>query len=179
MKPVLKRKDTPARLKVKIIQALVFPVVLYGGEAWSLLKDENCKLKAFETKAYRRALDIHYEERVSNREVLERAGSEAMIERAARTREMRYSGHVCSAPTLRRLQSCLEWPKGLKRQGGQRQQWIDDIGIRTSTTNTVRQTPNGRTPKSQMSKIPDLVVMACEREECAVHNFANPAQGAG
>ena len=40
-KPMLRRKDIPARLKVKLIQALVFPVVTYGCEAWSLSKDER------------------------------------------------------------------------------------------------------------------------------------------
>jgi hypothetical protein len=67
MKPVLQRKDIPARLKVRLIQAFVFPVVMYGCEVWSLSKNENCKLRAFETKVYRRALGIHYGESVKSR----------------------------------------------------------------------------------------------------------------
>ena len=115
MKPVLKRKDIPARLKVKLIQALVFPVVMYGCEAWSLSKDENCNLRAFETKAYRRALGIHYGERVSNREVFARAGCEAMIERTVRTRKMRYFGHVVRHDSLENT-IMLGMTEGMKRR---------------------------------------------------------------
>ena len=60
LKPVFQRKDVPATLKVKLTQAIVFPVVTYGCEAWSLSKDERSKLNAFATKAYRRALGIRY-----------------------------------------------------------------------------------------------------------------------
>ena len=74
LKPEIQRKDVPATLKAKLIQAIVFPVVTYGCEAWSLSKDERSKLNAFETKAYRRALGIRYTERVSNKEVFARTG---------------------------------------------------------------------------------------------------------
>ena len=119
-------------------------------------------------------------ERVSNREVFERAGCDAMIERAVRKRKMRYFGHVVRHDSLENT-IMLGMTEGMKRQGGQRRQWIEDIGTWTSTTNTVRPTPNGRIPKSQIRKILELVAMAREREgwRCAVHNFANPAQGAG
>ena len=58
LKPMIQRKDVPAKLKVKLIQAHVFPVVTYGCEAWALSKDERSKLNTFETKAYNRALGI-------------------------------------------------------------------------------------------------------------------------
>ena len=53
-KPAIQRQDVPAKLKAELIQAIVFPVVTYGSEAWSLSKDECSKLNAFETKSYRR-----------------------------------------------------------------------------------------------------------------------------
>ena len=50
LKPVIQRKDVPATLKAKLIHAIVFPVVTYGCEAWSLSMDERSKLNASERK---------------------------------------------------------------------------------------------------------------------------------
>ena len=100
LKPVIQRKDVPATLKAKLIQAIVFPVVTYGCEAWSLSKDERSELDAFETKAYRRALGIRYTERVPNKEVFARTRCEAMLETQVRRRKLRYFGHVVRHDSL-------------------------------------------------------------------------------
>ena len=180
LKSVLKRKIVPARLKVKLIQALMVPVVSYGCEAWSLSKDECCKLKAFETKAYRRALGIHYGERVTNREVFARAGCEALLETQVRKRKLRYFGHFVRHDSLENT-IMPGMMGGQKRKNGQRRQWVDDIFNRVSTTHSVRPTPNGRIPKALIRSIPEPVALARERDgwRSAVHNFTNPAPRGG
>ena len=176
LKPMLQRKDVPATLKARLIQAIVFPVVTYGCEAWSLTKDERSKLRAFETKSYRRALGIRYTDRVTNEEVFARTGCEAMLETQVRRRKLRYFGHVVRHESLEQ-DIMLGMVPGTKRQGGQKRQWIDDICNWATMSGSVTPLPNGRTPKA-LSK---TVSLARDREvwRCAVHDFANPAHRVG
>jgi len=124
--PVLKRKDISAKLKVKLIQSLVFPVVTYGCEAWTLLKEERRKLISFETKSYRRALGISYWSHTSNEEVFARAGTVAMLEASVEKRKLSYFGHTVRHDSLEQT-IMLGMCPGSRVPGGQKKLWIDDI----------------------------------------------------
>ena len=177
---MFQRKDVPATLKAKLIQVIVFPVVTYGCEAWSLSKDERSKLNAFETKAYRRALGIRYTERVSNEEVFARTGCEAMLETQVRRRKLRYFGHVVRHDSLEQ-DIMLGMIRGIIKQSGQKKQWIDDICNWATLSESVTPLPNGRIPKALSKTVPELVSLARDSEvwRGAVHDFANPAHRVG
>ena len=155
-------------------------MVTYGCEAWSLSKDERSKLRAFETKSYRRALGIRYTDRVTNEEVFARTGCVAMLETQVRRRKLRYFGHVVRQDSLEHDIMFGMLP-GIKRQGGQKQQWIDDICNWASLSGSVASLSNGRIPKALTKSVPELVSLARDREvwRRAVHDFTNPAPRVG
>ena len=70
---------------------------------------------------------------------------------------------------------------GLKKQGGQKKQWIDDICNWATASETVFLLPNGRFPKALSKTVPELVSLARDREVWgrAFHDFANPALRVG
>ena len=132
-------------------------------EAWSLSKDKRSKLNTIATKTYRRALGIRYTERVSNAEVFARTECEALLEKQIRRRKLRYFGHVVRHDSLEQ-DIMLGMIPGLKRQGGQKKQWLDDICNWATTSESVTALPNGRIPKALSKTIPKLVSLARDRE---------------
>jgi hypothetical protein len=161
--PVLKRKDLSSRLKVRLVQSLVFPAVTYGCEAWNLSYTESAKLRTFETKCYRRAMNISYTEHVSNQEVFGRAGCDAMLEKQVRQRKLLYFGHVVRHESLEK-DIMLGMMPDRRAQGGQRKTWSDDIR-------------KWLTADGEGVSIPQAVRLAQDRTNyrCLVHTTLNPA----
>ena len=112
--------------KARLIQALIWPIVTYGAEAWSLNKELTGNIEAFEMQCYRRALRIPYTEHVSNAEVLDRIGQQRKLRGKIKERKLKYFGHVTRHNSLEKDVMLRSMP-GLRRQGGQRRQWLDDL----------------------------------------------------
>ena len=112
--------------KAGLIQSLVWPIVTYGAEAWTLNKEVTGNIEAFEMQCYRRALRIPYTEHVSNAEVLDRMGQQRKPLGRIRERKLKYFGHVMRHNSLEEDVMLGPMP-GLRRQGGQRRQWLDDL----------------------------------------------------
>jgi len=115
-----------SKLKAKLIQTLVWPIVTYGSEAWTTKKEQRENIEAFEMWCYRRALKISYIDHVSNDKVLERVGQSRQLLGRIMSRKMRYFGHISRHPSLEK-DIMLGFPPGTRRQGGQRRQYLDDI----------------------------------------------------
>ena len=103
-----------------------------------------------------------------------------MLETQVRRRKLRYFEHVVRHDSLEQ-DIMLGMIPGLKRQGEQTKQWIDDICIWATASETVFLLPNGRFPKALSKTVPELVSLARDREvwRGAVHDFANPALRVG
>ena len=86
------------KLKARLIKALVWPIVTYGSEAWTLNKELCEYVEAFEMQCYRRAVRISYVEHVTNEEVLRRVGQEItqteILQSYNETREFREKHHA-------------------------------------------------------------------------------------
>ena len=74
-----KSREISNRLKARLIQTLVWPIVTYGSESWTIKKHMSENIEAFEMWRYRRAMRISYVEHVSNDEVLERVSQERLL----------------------------------------------------------------------------------------------------
>ena len=88
------RAISPPQIE-RLIQTLVWPIVIYGAEAWTLSKDLRCSIEAFEMQCYRKSIKISYTEHVTNETVLERVDHQnrkllAMV----KTRKLKYFGHI-------------------------------------------------------------------------------------
>ena len=89
-------------------------------------KELTGNIGAFEMQCYRRGLRIPYTEHVSNAEVLDRMGQQRKLLRRIRERKMKYFGHVTRHDSLEKDVMLGPMP-GLRWQGGQRRQWLDDL----------------------------------------------------
>jgi len=114
------------KLKARLIKALVWPIVTYGSEAWTLNKELCENVEAFEIQCYRRAMCISYVEHVMNEEVLRRVGQDRGLLRQVKSRKLKYFGHTTRHESLQK-DIMLGIMAGKLRQGGQKKQWIDDI----------------------------------------------------
>ena len=78
---ILKRRDITLPTKVHLVKAMVFPVVMYGCESWTIKKAELQRIDAFEFKCWRRLLGIPWTARRSNQSILKEINPECSLER--------------------------------------------------------------------------------------------------
>ena len=113
--------------KVCLVKAMVFPVVIYGCESWTIKKAECWGIDAFELWCWRRLLRVPWTARRSNQSVLKEISSEYSLEGLMLKLKLQYFGHP-----MRRADSFEKTPmlgkiKDGKRRGWQRMGWLDGI----------------------------------------------------
>ena len=89
---ILKSKDTTFLIKVRIVKAMVFPVVIYGCESWTMTKGEGQRIDAFKLWCWRRLLRVPWTARRSNRSILKEINPEYSLE--GRMLKLQYVGHL-------------------------------------------------------------------------------------
>jgi len=124
--PLWQSRAISPPLKAWLIQSLVWPILTYDAEAWTLSKDLRCSIEAFEMQCYRRSMKISYTEHDTNEVVLERADQNRKLLAMVKTRKLKYFGHISRHSSIEN-DIMLGTMPGLRRQGGQRKQWIDDL----------------------------------------------------
>ena len=113
--------------KVHLVKAMVFPVVMYGCESWTVKKAERQRIDAFELWCWRRLLRVPWTARRSNQSILKEISPGCSLERLMLKLKLQYFGHL-----MRRADS-LEKPLmlggigGRRRRGRQRMRWPDGI----------------------------------------------------
>ena len=91
---VLKSKDVTLLTKVHRVKALVFPVVMYGCESWTIKKAEHQRVDAFEVWYWRRLLRVPWTTRRSNQSILKEISPEYSLEELMLKLKLQYSGHL-------------------------------------------------------------------------------------
>ena len=109
---VLKSRDSTLLTKVYIVKAMVFPVVMYGCESWTLKKVERCRINAFQLRCWRRLLRDLWTARRSNQSILEETNPEYSLE--GLMLKLQYFGHLMGRANS--LQKTL-MPRRLKARG--------------------------------------------------------------
>ena len=118
------------------MKALVWPVALYGCESWTLRKNEETRLDAFEMKGLRKILQGSWTAKKTNEWVLNKAGVKRELIDTVKARKLAYYGH-----TMRKQGSCLEKEimqgtmSGVRRRGRPRTAWMDNIKTWTGRVN--------------------------------------------
>jgi len=92
--PIWKSRTVSNGLKARLIKSIVWPIVTYGSEAWTLNKELEGNIGAFEMQCYRRSMHISYTEHVTNDEVLQRVGQGRALMGQVKSRKLEYFGHV-------------------------------------------------------------------------------------
>ena len=122
---ILKSRDITLPTKVHQIKAMVFPVVMYGCESWTIKKAECQRIDAFELWCWRRLLKDPWTARRSNQFILEEISPEYSLEGLMLKLKLQYFGHL-----MRRADSfekilMLGKIEGRRRRGRQRMRWLD------------------------------------------------------
>ena len=122
---VLKSKDITLPTKVYIVRAMVFPVVMYGCESWTINKAEHQRTDAFKLRCWRRLLRVPWTARRSNQSILKEISPEYPLEGLMLKLKLQYFGH----PMWRTdsLEKALMLGKIEGRRGWQRMRWLDGI----------------------------------------------------
>ena len=121
---ILKSRDIPLPTKVCLVKAMVFPVVMYGCESWTVKKAEHQRIDAFELWCWRRLLTVRWTARRSNQSILKEISPEYSLEGLMLKLKLQYFGHL-----MRRTDSLEKTPMLGKiegrRRGQQRMRWLD------------------------------------------------------
>ena len=91
---IFKSRDITLPTKVRLVKAMVFPVVLYGCESWTVKKAEHRRIDAFELWYWRRLLRVPWTERKSNLSILNEISPECSLERLILKVKLQYFGHL-------------------------------------------------------------------------------------
>ena len=90
----LKSRDITLPTKVHLVQAMVFPVVMYGCESWTIKKAEHRRIDAFELWCWRRLLRVSWTAKRANQSILKEISSEYSLERLMLKLKLQYCGHL-------------------------------------------------------------------------------------
>ena len=91
---ILKSRDITLPTKVRLVKAMVFPVIMYGCESWTVKKDERLRIDAFELWCWRRLLRVPWTARRSNQSILKDISPEISLERMMLKLKLQYFGHL-------------------------------------------------------------------------------------
>ena len=91
---ILKSRDVTLLTKVRVVKAMVFPVVMYGCESWTIKKAEHQRIDAFELWCWRRLLRVPWTARRSNQSILKEISTEYLLERLMLKLKLQYFSHL-------------------------------------------------------------------------------------
>ena len=124
---ILKSRDITLPTKVRIVKAVVFPVVMYGCESWTVKKAECRRIDAFELWCWRRLLRVPWTARRSNHSILKEISPGCSLEGLMLKLKLQYFGHLMWRTNSLKKTLMLGKIEGKRTRGGQRMRWLDGI----------------------------------------------------
>ena len=124
---ILKSRDITLPTKVHLVKALVFPVVMYGCESWTIKKAECRRIDGFELWCWRRLLRAPWTARRSNQSILKEISPEYPLEGLMLKLKLPNFGHLMRRTDSLEKTLMLGKIKGGRRRGRQRMRWLDSI----------------------------------------------------
>ena len=113
--------------KVRLVKAMVFPVVMYGCESWTIKKAECRRIVAFELWCWRRLLRVPWTARRSNQSILKEISPEYSLDRLMLKLKLQYFDHLIRGTDSLEKTLNLGKIKDSRKRGGQRMRWLDGI----------------------------------------------------
>ena len=124
---VLKSRDITLTTKVCLVKTMVFPVVMYRCESWTIKKAEHQRINAFELWYWRRLLRIPWTARRSNQSILKEINPEYSLEGLMLKLKLQYFGHLMQRTDSLEKTLMLGKIESGRRRGRQRMRWLDGI----------------------------------------------------
>ena len=124
---ILESRDIISPTKVCLVKAMVFPVVMYGCESWTIKKAEGWRIDAFELWCWRKLLQVPCTARRSNQSILKEISPEYSLEGLMLKLKLQYFGYLMWRTDLFEKTLMLGTIEGRRRRGWQRMIWLDGI----------------------------------------------------
>ena len=124
---ILKSRDITLPTKVRLVKAMVFPVVTYRCESWTVKKAERRRIDAFELWCWRRLLRVSWTARRSNQSILKEISPGCSLEGMMLKLKLQYFGHLMRRADSLEKTLMLGGIGGRRRRGRQRIRWLDGI----------------------------------------------------
>ena len=124
---ILKSRDITLPTKVHPVKAMVFPVVMYGCESWTVNKSEHQKIDAFELWCWRRLLRVPWTARRSNQSIIKQINPGCSLEGLMLKLKLQHFGHLMQRVDSLEKTLMLGGIEGKRRRGRQRMRWLDGI----------------------------------------------------
>ena len=124
---ILKSRDITLSTKVRLVKAMVFPVVMDGCESWTIKKAEHRRIDVFELWCWRRLLRVPWTARRSNQSILKEISLGCSLEGLKLKLKLQYCGHLIRRADSFEKTLMLRKIKGWRRRGQQRMRWLDGI----------------------------------------------------
>ena len=124
---ILKCRDITLSTKVHLVKAMVFPVVMYGYESWTIKKAEHQRIDALEMWCWRRPLRVPWTARRSNQSILKEISPGCSLEGLMLKLKLQYFGHLIRGADSLEKTLMLGKIEGGRRRGRQRIRWVDGI----------------------------------------------------
>ena len=127
LESILKRRDITLSTKVHLVKAMVFPVVMYGCESWTIKKAECRRIDAFGPWCWRRLLRVPWTARRSNQSILKEISPGCTLEGLMLKMKLQYFGRLMRRADSLEKTLMLAGIGGRRRRGRQRMRWLDGI----------------------------------------------------
>ena len=124
---ILKSRDITLPTKVHLVKAMVFPLVMYGCESWTIKKAEHQRIDTFELWHWRRLLRVPWTTRRSNQSILKEISPEYSLEGLMLKLKLQYFGHLMRRTDSLEKTLMLGKTEGGRRRGWQKMRWLDGI----------------------------------------------------
>ena len=124
---ILKSRDITLPTEVRLVKAMVFPVVMYGCEGWTIKKAEHWRIDAFELWCWRRLLRVPWTARRSNQSTLKEISPKCSLEGLMLKLKCQYFGHLMWRANSFEKTLMLGKIEGRRRKDWQRMKWLDGI----------------------------------------------------
>ena len=124
---ILKSRDITLLIKVRLVKAMVFPVVMYGCESWTIKKAECRRIDAFELWCWRRLLRVPWTARRSKQSILKEISPGCSLEGLMLKLKLQYFGHLMRRADSLEKTLMLGKTEGRRRRGRQGIRWLDGI----------------------------------------------------
>ena len=126
---IFKIRDITLPAKVHLVKAMVFPVVMYRCESWTIKKPEHRRIDAFELWFWERLLRVPWTARKSNQSILKGVSPRCSLEGLMLKLKLQHFSHLCQMRRTDSLEKTLMLSKieGRRRRGQQRMRWLDRL----------------------------------------------------
>ena len=124
---ILKSRDITLSAKVRLVKAMVFPVVMYVCESWTIKKAERQRIDAFELWCWRKLLRVSWTAWISNQSILKEISPGCSLEGLMLKLKLQYFGHLMQRADSFEKTLMVGKTEGRRRRGRQRMRWLDGI----------------------------------------------------